>query len=92
MKLVYSAEAVADLMRLRDFISEKDPHAAHRVGRKLVKRIEILRQFPRIGRPVERAKDPDTLRDIVFGNYVIRYSLHQETIILLRVWHHFEDR
>ncbi len=46
MKLVYSAEAVQDLVRLREFIAEKDPTAAARVAAELVARIETLCLFP----------------------------------------------
>ena len=49
MRLVYTEEAVADLKRLRDFIAEKNPSAAAKVGADLVKRIEGIRTFPQMG-------------------------------------------
>ncbi|MGH8855201.1 MAG: type II toxin-antitoxin system RelE/ParE family toxin, partial [Telluria sp.] len=52
MRLVYSEEAVADLVRLRAFIAEKDPSAAARVAAELIARIENLRLFPTMGRAV----------------------------------------
>lgn len=92
MKLAYSAEAIIDLNRLRAFIAEKDPAAAQRVGHELVQRLEDLRSFPEMGRPVELAPDPNTIRDAVFGKYIVRYSIHRETVIILRLWHHTEKR
>ncbi|HEX7326432.1 MAG TPA: type II toxin-antitoxin system RelE/ParE family toxin [Rhodanobacteraceae bacterium] len=92
MKLVYAREAVADLVRLRHFIATHDPGAAQRVGRELVRRIEHLRRFPEMGARVERAREPADIRDMVFGNYVVRYSIHARAIAILRVWHHFEER
>ncbi|WP_296229440.1 type II toxin-antitoxin system RelE/ParE family toxin [Ectopseudomonas composti] len=92
MKLVYSEESVADLVRLRAFIAEKDPLAAARVATELIARIENLRLFPTMGRAVELAPDPKAIRDAVFGKYVIRYATHAETIVILRIWHHYEDR
>ncbi len=92
MRLVYSAEAVADLARLRAFIAEKNPQAAARIAAELVSRIEQLRTHPHVGRPVERAPQPDVVRDMVFGNYVVRYSIHAEALAILRVWHQLEDR
>ena len=92
MRLVYSEEAVADLVRLRAFIAEKDPLAAARVATELIARIESLRLFPAMGRVVELAPDPKAIRDAIFGKYVIRYTTHTETIVILRLWHHFEDR
>ncbi|TBU89243.1 type II toxin-antitoxin system RelE/ParE family toxin [Phytopseudomonas dryadis] len=92
MKLVYSEEAVADLLRLRTFIAEKDPLAAARVATELLARIENLRLFPTMGRRVEAAPDPKAIRDAIFGKYLIRYTTHSETVVILRIWHHYEDR
>lgn len=92
MKLVYSEESVADLLRFREFIAEKDPLAAARVATELISRIENLRLFPTIGRAVELAPAPKALRDAVSGRYVIRYATHTETVVILRIWRHYEDR
>lgn len=92
MRLVYSADAITDLIRLRDFIAEHDPSAAARVAGDLIERIESLRLFPKIGRPVEAAPDPEIIREMVFGKYVIRYAAHQDVVAVLRIWHRFEKR
>ena len=91
MKLVYSEEAVADLVRLRAFIAEKNPQAAARVASELISRIENLCLFPAMGRPVELAPDPQAIRDAIFGKYLIRYRAHAEVVVILRIWHHYED-
>ena len=90
MKLVYSDEAIEDLARLRDFIATHDPAAAGRVAAELVLKIGVLPDFPKTGTPVERAPVPDSVRDMVFGRYVVRYSVHASAIIILRVWHELE--
>lgn len=90
MKLVYTDEAIQDLKRLRDFIAVHNPSAAARIAAELVEKIELLPDFPKIGAPVERAPVPDSVRDMVFGKYVIRYSVHTRAIIILRVWHGLE--
>ena len=92
MRLVYSQEAVADLVRLRAFIAENDALAAARVAEELIARIENLCLFPRIGVEVDRAPSPAEVRDMVFGNYVVRYSVHGGALAVLRIWHHYEDR
>lgn len=46
MRLIYSAEALDDLVRLRDFIAEHNPQAAARIAQQLLQRIEHLRNFP----------------------------------------------
>lgn len=90
MKLVYTDEAIEDLQRLREFIAAHNPSAAARIATELVGKIELLAEFPNMGAPVEMAPVPDTIRDMVFGKYLVRYSLHTRTIIILRVWHGLE--
>jgi plasmid stabilization system protein ParE len=92
MKLVYSEEAVADLVRLRAFIAEKDPSAAARVAAELFARVENIRLFPEIGRGVALAPDPKVVRDAVLGKYIVRYTVHAEAVVILRIWHHDENR
>ena len=90
MKLVYTDVAIDDLKRLREFIAVYNPSAAARIATELVGRIESLLDFPRMGTPVEMAPLPDSVRDMVFGKYVVRYSVHASAIIILRVWHGLE--
>ena len=90
MKLVYTDEAIDDLKRLREFIAVHNPLAAARVATELVSKIELLPDCPKMGTPVEMAPVPDSVRDMVFGKYVVRYSVHASAIIILRVWHGLE--
>ncbi|MGB9428316.1 MAG: type II toxin-antitoxin system RelE/ParE family toxin [Gammaproteobacteria bacterium] len=92
MRLAYSEGAVADLIRLRQFIADKNPAAAARIAAELLSRLEHLRLFPQMGRAVASAPDPQAMRDMVFGMYVVRYTIHADTIVVLRIWHHYEDR
>lgn len=92
MKLVYSPEAIQDLMRLREFIADKNPASASKVAAELVKRIEQLCLFPHIGRNVQQAATSGSIKDFVFGNYVVRYAVHGDSLAILRVWHHYENR
>ena len=92
MRIVYSREAVSDLIRLRDFIAEKDPDAAARVSLELVTRIDYICSFPNMGKAVALSPEPLDIRDSIFGKYVVRYIAQAENIIILRVWHHYESR
>lgn len=92
MRLVYSEDAVADLVRLRAFIADKDPSAASRIAEALIARVDNLCLFPHMGHGVPQAPQPDIVRDMVFGNYVVRYSAHAEALVVLRTWHHYENR
>jgi toxin ParE1/3/4 len=92
VRLIYSVEAVQDLVRLREFIAEKNPTAAARIATELVARIDHLCLFPEIGRNVELAPTANVIRDFTFGNYLVRYAHHASAITVLRVWHHYENR
>lgn len=90
VKLVYTDVAIEDLKRLRAFIAVHNPPAAARVAADLIDRILLLPDFPEMGTPVELAPVSGSIRDIVFGRYVVRYSVHSSAVIILRVWHSLE--
>ncbi|QBL08222.1 type II toxin-antitoxin system RelE/ParE family toxin [Rheinheimera sp. D18] len=91
MKLVYTNDAIEDLKRLREFIAVHNPTAARRIAAELIAKMELLPEFPRLGTPVQMAPVPDVIRDMVFGKYVVRYSIHTSAVIVLRVWHELES-
>ncbi len=90
MKIVYTDEAIEDLKRLREYIAIHNSSAAAKIARELVGKIELLLDFPRIGTSIEMTPVADSIRDMVFGKYVVRYSVHTSAIIILRVWHSLE--
>jgi len=90
-EIIYTQEAIADLQRLREFIAENNPSAAQRIARELISRISQLQQMPMMGRPVASAPE-EIIRDMVFGKYTVRYVVHAQTLGILRIWHHYEDR
>ncbi|MCE7032760.1 type II toxin-antitoxin system RelE/ParE family toxin [Lysobacter sp. GX 14042] len=92
MRLTYSKDAVADLTRLRRFIAVHDPTAAARVAGDLTARVERLSASPFMGRRVEGFPPPAEIRDFSFGDYVVRYLVRKDFVVILRVWHHHESR
>ena len=92
MKLSYSREAINDLIRLREFIATKNPDVAQKVAKSIRKGITQLKTFPYLGVEVELAPDPEMVRDLIIGNYIARYLIHQKHVYILRVWHHKEER
>ncbi len=91
MRLQYSQDAIADLKRLKAFISAHNPAAASRISSRLIKGVQAIKTHPRLGHPVPRAPDPETIRDLVLGNYIVRYIILRERIVVLRIWHHREE-
>lgn len=91
MKLLYTPEVITDLRRLREFIAEKNPEAAQKIGPQLVSDILRLEAFPYLGRKVQRAPNPEMVRDLSAGAYIVRYLILDNEIHVLRVWLKRED-
>ena len=92
MRISYSAESIDDLRRLREFIEIKNPTAAQKTATSILKGIRQLKSFPYLGVEVPQAPNPEMIRDLIIGNYIVRYLVNDEKIYVLRVWHHMENR
>ena len=95
MKLAFSREARDDPVRLRAFIAKHDPAAAERAAKRLIQGIGRLLRHPRLGRRVTVAPDqmaPEEIRDWPIGDYVVRYLITEDRIVVLRAWHGKEQR
>ena len=89
MRLQFTSSATRDLSRVRDFIAEKAPQAAIRASRRLGRTIRHLRDHPELGRPLEELPE---VRELVAGDYIVRYTIGDETVTILRIWHGRETR
>lgn len=85
-------EAVHDLVRLRDFIGDKNPAAAERAARRIREAAAILRKQPELGRSVEGEDFRDLLAPFGGGAYVLRYRIDEDAVVVVRVWHGREER
>jgi plasmid stabilization system protein ParE len=87
MNLRFAPEAIEDLVRLREFVEEKNPTAARRIAKDLLPGMEKLKIFPEIGLKVERAFEPQRIRDLYIDNFTVRYLIGDGEIVVLRLWH-----
>ncbi len=90
MRLLFSKAAVKDLVRLREFIAQNNPGAAHRIAQRMRGAILGLVDSPQIGRPVIDV--PGEVRELIFGKYIIRYEVRDRLLYILRIWHGRENR
>ena len=85
--------ALDDMRRLYDFLLDKDPAAAGRATRTIRAGADRLLDSPEIGRPLA---DGTGRRELVIpfgaGAYVLRYRIHDDTVVVIRVWHGREAR
>jgi toxin ParE1/3/4 len=86
MKIVWSSEAIQDLIFLRAYIEEESPAGARRTVMRILQSVEsLLPDNPHMGRP---GRVPGT-RELVIPRtpYIVPYKLQDETIQILRVYH-----
>ena len=86
MRIVWSPEAIDDLISLRAYIAEDNPAAARRVALRIVQAVEeTLPANPQIGRP---GRVPGTRELVVTGTrFIVPYRVRDRTIQVLRVYH-----
>jgi toxin ParE1/3/4 len=92
LTLIWTSTALADLQRLRSFIAQHNPHAAKRAAQTIKQAVMRLLDHPELGKPLDGREDRELF--IPFGQrgYVLRYRLHGNAIIVLKLWHGLEDR
>ena len=86
MNIVWSPEAIQDLISLRAYIAEESPASAQRIVLRILHNVErLLPDNPHMGRP---GRVPGT-RELVIPQtpYIVPYRVQRETIQILRVYH-----
>jgi toxin ParE1/3/4 len=83
MEIVWTAQAVADLAEIEQYIEQERPEAARRVAAHLLGSVEHLAEFPQLGKPGPRPG----MRSLVVPPYVISYRVRSRRLEILSVWH-----
>lgn len=91
MRIRWTASALADLVRLHEYLNPKAPEAAHRVIEQLQHAVMTLRGHPLMGERLD-AYAPRAVRKIVVGSYELRYEVTSDYLTVLRIWHGRENR
>jgi len=92
-QIVWTEGAVDDLSRHYDFLKINNADAAARVVREIVSSAESLQENPRRGTAISQSPGLRKLF-VSFGKsgYVIHYTLLEDDVIVLRVYHGRENR
>jgi toxin ParE1/3/4 len=87
-KVIWSDEAVADLVTIVSYIAADNRTAAEKLGLEIFDRTRLLSDFPQAGRLVPEERDP-AVREIIVEPYRVIYeiSAKSQTVDILRVWH-----
>jgi plasmid stabilization system protein ParE len=87
-KIIWSRQARDDLRDIVTFIAANNPPAAESFGYRLMAKVDLLEQFPQIGRAVPEEQD-ENIREIILPPYRIIYRVLVENrvVAIARVWH-----
>jgi toxin ParE1/3/4 len=81
-----TSQADRDLREIVGYIARDNPAAAERVGLRLIERVELLKNFPKLGREIRQRRGDRVLAE---GNILIFYRLDLSARIveIKRFWH-----
>ena len=91
MNIRWTEPAVLDLESIRDYIArDSEYYATEFIGR-IIDAVEKLYMLPSMGRIVPEAGD-ENIREIIFYNYRIIYSIEKsDNILILAIIHAARD-
>ena len=93
LKIEWSAAALADLDRFAAFLADQHPHLAPIVASAILEKVELLAQFPELGRPDQaRSEYRQIVLRVLNASYVFQYRYDGQRFVMLRVFHGREDR
>ncbi|HEU6448821.1 MAG TPA: type II toxin-antitoxin system RelE/ParE family toxin [Verrucomicrobiae bacterium] len=73
-KIIWSQQARDDLQAVVLFIAQNNLPVAESFGYLLMSKVDVLAQFPQIGRVVPEEND-ETIREIIFRSYRLIYKI-----------------
>ena len=86
-KISWTNLALDDLRAIYDYVAQDSPKYADRLMNKIIERVDVLEQHPKIGRKVPEF-DNELIRELIEGNYRIIYRIDSvEEIGIARVHH-----
>lgn len=85
--VVLSALARQDLLDARHYIESElqNPAAARRIVAKIFESMQLLKQFPAAGTPLQLSGLDTGYRTITSGNYRVFYRCEQDTVYVVRI-------
>lgn len=85
-QLRWTAQALADLEAIGDFIARDARPFAQVFVDRVFEAVKRLETFPRSGRVVPEVERED-IREIIFGSYRIVYLVSEDEVSILTVFH-----
>ena len=87
-QIIWSEQARDDLQSIVLFIAQDNPTVAESFGYQLISKVDVLAQFPQLGRVVPEEND-EMVREIILRPYRIIYKVlaEKQIIAIARIWH-----
>lgn len=87
-KIIWSQQARDDLRDIVTFIAENNRSVAESFGFRLMAKVDLLAQFPEIGRMVPE-EQVENIREIILPPYRLIYRVMAENhvVAIVRIWH-----
>jgi toxin ParE1/3/4 len=86
-KIRWTNLALDDLQAIYDYVAQDSPKYADRLMDKMIERVDVLEQHPKIGRKVPEF-DNELIREMIEGNYRIIYRIEFEDQVGIARVHH----
>jgi len=88
LRVIWSRTSQRALWSLVRYIARDSQTRAESFGSRIVARVEMLHEHPRLGRQVPEFNHPD-LREVLVAPYRIVYRFREDLrlVEILRVWH-----
>lgn len=90
MKIEWTEPALSDLEGIRDYIRKDSEYYATRFVERIIKAVETLEKFPKMGRNVPEAEE-ENIRELLFYNYRVMYRVETKRILILAIVHGARD-
>ena len=90
LEIVWSRLARRRLEEIHDYIAKDKADAAQRFATRLVASIEVLKNYPLLGR---RGSETD-IRELVIGGtpYIVLYRVRSKRVFITTIWHGAQRR
>jgi addiction module RelE/StbE family toxin len=87
-QVIWSDDAISDLRQAVQYIAQFNPDAAKKTGETILKKVQVLGQFPRLGKVFAKL-GRDDVRAVPVPPYRVIYWVRDapQTITILTVWH-----
>ncbi len=86
-QIIWSEQSRDDLQAIVLFIAQDNPTVAESYGFRLMSKVDVLAQFPLLGRVVPEEND-ETVREIILRPYrsIDKVLAEKQVVAIARVW------